>query len=155
MILAVWRGLGATAPLVAEMAVTVQPSRAATSCKGASWFDWPRSLVLTRTYSAARLVALARPTIPITGYGHGGSVPSDQQQPSPSPAMIRLLSYQNRSHRRQALRSSRRIAPEAGTNPRPSGNHSAHGHDRLKHAVARATHLQGLYDRAAAVVVRR
>jgi hypothetical protein len=57
MILAVWRGLGATAPLVAEMAVTVQPSRAATSCKGASWFDWPRSLVLTRTYSAARLVA--------------------------------------------------------------------------------------------------
>jgi hypothetical protein len=71
MILAVWRGLGATASLVAEMAVAVQPSRAATSCKGASWFDWPRSLVLTRTYSAARLVALARPTIPITGYGHG------------------------------------------------------------------------------------
>jgi hypothetical protein len=109
----------------------------------------------TRTYIVARLVVLARTTIPITGYGHGGSVPSDQQQPSPSPAMIRLLSYQNRSHRRQALRSSRLIAPEAGTNPRPSGNHSAHGHDRLKHAVARPTHLQGLYDRAAAVVVRR
>jgi hypothetical protein len=49
------------------MAVTVQPSRAATSYKGASWFDRPRSLVPTRTYSAARLVAPARPTIPITG----------------------------------------------------------------------------------------
>jgi hypothetical protein len=67
MILAVWRGLGATAPLVAEMAVTVQPSRSAISYKGASWFDWPRSLVPTRTYIAARLVALPRPTIPITG----------------------------------------------------------------------------------------
>jgi hypothetical protein len=33
---------------------------------------------------------------------------------------------------------------EAATNPRASGNHSAH--DRLKKAVARATHLQGLYD---------
>jgi hypothetical protein len=44
---------------------------------------------------------------------------------------------------------------ECGTNPRPPGSHSAHGHDRLRDAVARATHLQGLYDRAAAVVVRR
>jgi site-specific DNA-methyltransferase (adenine-specific) len=35
---------------------------------------------------------------------------------------------------------------EAGTNPRVSGNHSAHGQDRLKNAVTRATHLQGLYD---------
>ena len=35
---------------------------------------------------------------------------------------------------------------EAGTNPRASESRSAHGHDRLKSAVARATHLQGLYD---------
>jgi hypothetical protein len=35
---------------------------------------------------------------------------------------------------------------EAGTNPRASENRSAHGHDRLKSAVARATHLQGLYE---------
>ena len=35
---------------------------------------------------------------------------------------------------------------EAGTNPRASGNRFAHGHDRLKDAAARATHLQGLYE---------
>ena len=34
----------------------------------------------------------------------------------------------------------------AGTNPRASEIRSAHGHDRLKNAAARATHLQGLYD---------
>jgi hypothetical protein len=35
---------------------------------------------------------------------------------------------------------------EAGTNLRPSETRSAHEHDRLKKAVARATHFQGLYD---------
>ena len=42
---------------------TVQPSRPAASCKGCSWFStvWPRSLVETRTYSAARLVDVAMP----------------------------------------------------------------------------------------------
>jgi hypothetical protein len=40
----------------------VQPSRLAASCKGCSWFltVWPRSLVLTLTYRAARLVEAER-----------------------------------------------------------------------------------------------
>jgi hypothetical protein len=57
-----------------------------------------------------------------------------------------VTGYSGASYARSRIQDE---ADEAGTNPRPSGNHSAHGRDRLKDAVARATRLQGLYDAVA------
>ena len=52
-----------------------------------------------------------------------------------------VTAYSGASYARSLIQDG---SDETGTNPRPSGNHSAHG--RLKDAVARATRLQGLYD---------
>jgi site-specific DNA-methyltransferase (adenine-specific) len=52
-----------------------------------------------------------------------------------------VTGYSGASYARSLIQDE---SEEAGTNPRPSGNHSAHG--RLKDAATRATHLQGLYE---------
>ena len=54
-----------------------------------------------------------------------------------------VTGYSGASYARALIQDE---ADETGTIPRASGNHSAHGHDRLKDAAARATHLQGLYE---------
>jgi hypothetical protein len=79
-----------------------------------SWCSWIRPIsVIDQMISVIMMISPIRPMSPqfVARYDQG------------------CRPDQNRSHRRQALRSSRRTAPEAGTNPRPSGNHSAHGHD--------------------------